>query len=210
MKLLIFGATGATGQQLVRQALDQQFLVTAFVRDAGKLMMQHPNLRVMIGDIKRPETVRAAMPGQEAVLSALGVRHNRSRDTTLSDGTRGILEAMEQHQVRRFICETSMGVGSSKGEGSWLFEKIFVPLFLKHIMADKERQEALIQRSPLDWTIVRPAGLTNGPGTGDYKVGLSLANTRIKNRISRADVADFMLRQLTTDAFVRKAVNISC
>ena len=150
MKLLIFGATGATGQQLVRQALDQQFLVTAFVWDAGKLMMQHPNLRVMIGDIKRPETVRAAMPGQETVLSALGVRHNRSRDTTLSDGTRGILEAMEQHQVRRFVCETSMGVGSSKGEGRWLFEKIFGPLFLKHIMADKERQEALIQRSPLD------------------------------------------------------------
>ena len=209
MKLLIFGATGATGQQLVRRGLDQQFLVTAFVRAAGKLAVQHPNLRVVTGDITRPETMRAAMPGQAAALSALGVRHNRRHNTALPDGTRAILAAMEQHQVRRFICETSMGVGSSKDEGSWLFERIFAPLFLGHSMADKERQEALIWRSALAWTIVRPAGLTNGPRTGDYKVGLSLASTRIKNRISRADVADFMLRQLTTDAFVRKAVNIS-
>ena len=209
MKILIFGATGATGQQLVQQSLDQQFVVTAFVRDAGKLATQHPNLRVVTGDVRHPKTVQAAMLGQEAVLSALGVRHNRRHDITLSDGTRWILEAMEQQQVRRFVCETSMGVGSSKGEGSWLFEKIFAPLFLKHIMADKERQEEVIQRSSLDWTIVRPAGLTNGARTGDYKVGLSLSNTRIKNRISRADVADFMLRQLTTDAFVQKAVNIS-
>jgi len=76
-------------------------------------------------------------------------------------------------------------------------------------MADKKRQEALIQHSSLDWTILRLAGLTNGARMGEYKVGSSFANTRIKNRISRADVADFMLRQLKTDAFMQKAVNIS-
>ena len=169
--------------------------------------MQHPNLCVVTDDIRHPETVQAAAAGQEAVLSTLGVRHDRSRDTTLSDGTRGILEAMQQ--VRRFVCETSVGVGNSKGEGNRLFEKVFAPLFPKHSMADKERQEVLIRRSVLDWTIVRPAGLINRARTGNYKVAFRFSNTRIKNWISYTDVADFMLRQLMAKAFVWKAVNIS-
>jgi len=209
MKLLIFGASGATGRQLVQQALDQQFSVTAFVRDPARFTLTHPNLRVVAGDVLQPDTVAAAVPGHDAVLSALGVKHNRVGDTTLSDGTQNILEAMWTHGVKRFICETSLGLGSSRGEEGFLFRRVVRPLLLKHSFADKERQEALIQASPLDWTIVRPGGLTNGPRTGNYKVALSFANTRIKKRVSRADVADFMLRQIATPAFVGRAVGIS-
>ncbi|GAA3924212.1 SDR family oxidoreductase [Hymenobacter algoricola] len=209
MKLLIFGASGATGRQLVQQALDQQFSVTAFVRSPARFTLSHPNLRVVQGDILQPETVEAAVPGHDAVLSALGVSQNRVGDTTLSDGTQTILEAMWRHGVRRFIAETSLGVGSSRGEEGFVFRRVIRPLFLKHVFADKERQEALVQASPLDWVIVRPAGLTNGPRTGDYKVALSFANTRIRGRISRADVADFMLKQVATAAFVGRAVGIS-
>jgi putative NADH-flavin reductase len=165
MKILVFGASGATGRHLVQQALDQQFSVTAFVRDPSKLKLSHSNLRVVQGDVLRPETVEAAIPGHDAVLLALGVKKNQSGDTTLSDGTQHIIECMQKYGVRRLICETSLGVGSSKHESGFLFGKIIAPLFLKHIMADKERQEALIQHSNLEWTIVRPAGLTNGKAT---------------------------------------------
>ncbi|WP_167856383.1 NAD(P)-dependent oxidoreductase [Hymenobacter metallicola] len=209
MKVLIFGASGATGRQLVQQALDQQYSVTAFVRNPDKLKLKHTNLRVVQGDVLEPETVEKAVPGHDAVLLALGVRKNQSGDTTLSDGTQHILECMQRYGVRRLICESSLGVGSSKNEASFVFSKIIAPLFLKHIMADKERQEALIQHSNLDWTIVRPAGLTNSKASGGYKVALSFANAKIKGRISRADVAQFMLQQLTTDAFVGRAVGIS-
>ncbi|PJJ54615.1 NAD(P)-dependent oxidoreductase [Hymenobacter chitinivorans] len=209
MKILVFGASGATGRQLVQQALDQQFSVTAFVRDPAKLTVKHPNLRVVQGDVLRPETVEAAIPGHEAVVLALGVKKNQAGDTTLSDGTQSIIDCMRKYGVPRLICESSLGVGSSKNEVGFLFGKVVAPLFLKHIMADKERQEALIQHSGLDWTIVRPAGLTNGKATGGYKVALSFANAKIKGRVSRADVAQFMLKQLATDAFVGRAVGIS-
>ncbi|RYU84428.1 NAD(P)-dependent oxidoreductase [Hymenobacter persicinus] len=209
MKVLVFGASGGTGRQLVVQALEQQFSVTAFVRDPTRFELKHPNLRVVAGDILQPATIQAVVAGQDAVLSALGVKRNQVGDTTLSDGTQNILEAMWEHGVRRFICATSLGVGSSRGEEGFLFRRVVRPLFLKHVFADKERQEALIQASPLDWTIVRPAGLTNGARTGGYKVALSFAQARIKGRISRADVADFMLKQLATDAFVGRAVGIS-
>ncbi|TGE21864.1 SDR family oxidoreductase [Hymenobacter aquaticus] len=209
MKILVFGASGATGRQLVQQALDQQFSVTAFVRDPAKLPLKHPNLRVVQGDVLRPDTLEKAVPGHDAVLLALGVKKNQSGDTTLSDGTQNIIESMQRHGVRRLICESSLGVGSSKNESGFLFGKIIAPLFLKHIMADKERQEALVQHSGLEWTIVRPAGLTNGKATGGYKIALSFANAKIKGRVARADVAQFMLQQLSTDAFVGRAVGIS-
>src|SRR5690349_17075052 len=99
MKVLVFGASGGTGRQLVVQALEQQFSVTAFVRDPTRFELKHPNLRVVAGDILQPATIQAVMAGQDAVLSALGVKRNQVGDTTLSDGTQNILEAMWEHGV---------------------------------------------------------------------------------------------------------------
>src|SRR5262249_41175393 len=118
------------------------------------------------------------------------------RTTTLSDGTGNIVRAMEKLGVRRFICESSLGVGDSKGQLGLLYNFILIPLFLRNIFADKEAQERVIRESKLDWIIVRPAALTNGPRTGNYQSWAGALDTSIHRRISRADVADFMLRQL--------------
>ncbi len=165
MKLLVFGATGGTGREIVAQALDQEHLVTAFVRNPAAITTKHEKLKLAQGDVLDYPSVEATVQGQDAVLSALGVRKLR-KNTVLSDGTRNIIRAMEQHGVKRFVCESSLGVGDSRGQLGWVFNLFIVPLFLRNIFRDKEVQEQYIKRSKLDWIIVRPAVLTSGPRTG--------------------------------------------
>ena len=144
------------------------------------------------------------MGGQQAVLSALGAR-THGRTTVLSEGTKNVIRAMERQGVRRFVCESSLGVGDSRGQLGLLFDWIVLPLWLRHVYRDKEVQERDIKQSHLDWVIVRPALLTNGPRTGVYQVGLKYNRSSIVPQISRADVADFMLKQLTDDTYLRQA-----
>lgn len=205
MKLAIFGATGGTGQELVAQALAQGHEVTAFVRNPAKLPLTHERLRVIAGDVTDAAAVAQAVAGQDAVLSALG-SPNLQANTVLSDGTRHIIAAMEANGVRRFVCETSLGVGDSHGQPGFMFTHVAVPLFLKHAMADKEIQEKYIKASNLDWIIVRPGGLTDGPRTSEYRHGLA---KDISGRIARADVAEFMLKQLTDDTYLRQTPAIA-
>jgi putative NADH-flavin reductase len=141
-------------------------------------------------------------------LSALGVK-KWVRNSILSDGTRNILAAMVRLGVRRFICETSLGVGDSKDDLGKMFTWFFMPLLLKNAFADKEIQEQYIRESGIDWTIVRPAYLDNGPRTGNYLVWTGRKPAEATNKISRADVAHFMLKQLVTDTYVKKAAGIS-
>jgi putative NADH-flavin reductase len=208
MKLLVFGATGGTGREVVAQALGQGHLVTAFVRNPAALTTTHENLKLAQGDVLDYPSVQAAVRGQEAVLSALGVR-KLGKNTTLSDGTKNILRAMGQHGVRRFVCESSLGVGDSKGQLGWAYNLLIIPLFLRHVFRDKEVQEQSIKQSDLDWIIVRPAALTNGPRTGAYRSGFGPTGRAIRGKVSRADVADFMLRQLTDDTYLRKTPGLS-
>lgn len=204
MKILLFGATGGTGLELLAQALAQSHTVTAFVRNPAALALRYPlplpNLRIVTGDILQRGTIDAAMPGHDAVLSTLGIKV-LGANTIMSDGTRNIVDAMQQFGVKRFIVETSIGVGDSKGQTTFFFGKIILPYVLKNMFADKEVQENIIRQSNLDWTIVRPGMLTNGIKTGTYRSGL---DPSISGRISRADVADFMLRQLTDPTYLRK------
>jgi putative NADH-flavin reductase len=208
MKLLVFGATGGTGREIVAQALDQGHVVTAFVRNPAALTTKHERLKLAQGDVLDYASVQAAVPGQDAVLSALGVRKLR-KNTVLSDGTKNLLRAMEQHGVKRFVCESSLGVGDSKGQLGWVFNLFIIPLLLRNIFRDKEVQEQYIKQSNLDWIIVRPAALTNGPRTGVYRSGFSTTERTIKGKISRADVADFMLKQLTDDTYLRQTPGLS-
>ena len=207
MNLVIFGATGGTGRLLVEQALEQGHNVTAFARNPAAVTAQHPNLKVVQGDALDYASVEPVVKGKEAVLSALGVR-KLGRTTVLSEGTRNILMAMEQHGVKRLIVESSLGVGDSKGQFPW-YLGIMVRVFLRNIYADKEVQERFIRASGVDWTIVRPAGLTNGPRTGVYRQWVGVPDSPIKGWISRADVAEFMLRQLNDDTHLRQAVGLS-
>lgn len=204
MNLLIIGATGGTGRELVEQALARGHFVTAFARNPAKVQMQHPNLSVAEGNVLDYTTVDRAVQGKDAVLCALGHKKWIIKTSILSDGTRNIIKAMEKHGVKRFICETSLGVGDSRGKLGLYYTLFVIPLLLFFYYRDKELQEQHIRESGLDWIIVRPAAFRPGGRRGTYRHGLDIGNWILTNRITRADAADFMLNQLTDDTYLRK------
>jgi putative NADH-flavin reductase len=131
------------------------------------------------------------------------------KNTALSDGTSNIVQAMQELGVKRFICESSLGIGESKGQLGFLYNYILIPLLLRNVFADKEVQERVIKDSLLDWVIVRPAALTNGPRKGIYRDGMNIGHRFVTVKVSRADVADFMLKQLTDNMYIRKTPGVS-
>ena len=208
LRLLIIGATGGTGRELVQQALAQGHQVTAFVRDPARLKIEHANLRLAKGDVLDYATVEAAMRGQDAVLSALGHRRFFYPNRIQSEGMRNILKAMQPCDVPRLICETALGIGSSVGRLGLPHTFFIMPLILGFYMWDKLRQEELIMASDRDWVIVRPGVLTSGQGRGVYRHGPKVGSYLWPVRISRADVADFMLKQLKDDAYLGTAPGV--
>jgi putative NADH-flavin reductase len=206
MKLIIFGATGGTGQQVVTQALAQGHNVTAFVRRPEAVTTQHANLTIVQGNITDAAVVAGAVAGHEAVLSALGTRGDDK--PVLPEGTHNILVAMEQAGIRRSLWVSSFGVGDSQQQMGWIARTVIVNLFLKNAIAEKEIQERYIRESAGDWIIARPGGLTNGPLTGTYRV-TGPGDKVGRPSISRADVADFMLKNLADDRYIRKAVGLT-
>ncbi len=208
MKLLVFGSTGGTGRELLKQALDQGHEVVAFARSKDKIDdIKHASLQVVCGDVLDPSVVESTVAGQEAVLCSIGA--GAQRTTLRADGTRTIVQAMENTGARRLICLSSLGVGDSRSNLPFFTKYIIVSIFLRHAFADHEHQEAIVRQSSLDWTIVRPPRLVDGPRTGDYRHGFSVTDRRIKARISRADVADFMLKQLTDDTHLHQTPGVS-
>jgi putative NADH-flavin reductase len=207
MKVLVVGSTGGTGLELLEQGLEQDHEVTAFARRPEAVTLKHPKLRVRQGDVLDYASLETAVEGQDAVLSALGVRR-LGKNTILSDGTRNVIQAMQKKGVRRLVVESSLGVGDSAGQLGPLHNFFLLPLILRRIFQDKEAQELVVRASTLDWVIVRPAILTNGPRTGRYKAGFS-GGARIKTKISRADTAEFMLKQLTDDKYLRQTPGLS-
>jgi putative NADH-flavin reductase len=208
MKLLIFGATGGTGRELVKQALDQGHQVVAFARNPARIAdIQNANLQVVRGDVLDATVVEGAVAGQEVVLSTIGT--GAQRTTLREDGTRNIVEAMAKTGVRHLICLSSLGVGDSRANLTFFTKHIIVSVFLRHAFADHERQEAIVKQSSLDWTIVRPPHLKDGPRTGVYRHGFPITDRKIKGEISRADVADFMLKQLSDDTYLHQTPGVS-
>ncbi len=209
MKLLIIGATGGTGRALVEQALERGHNVTAFVRNPAGPAVQHDRLVVARGDILDPASVEAAVRGQDAVLCALGHKRWFYPNRILSDGTGHLIRAMESLGVRRLVCETSLGIGDTWGRMG-AYYTLFVGVFiLPFYFFDKLRQERLIRASSLDWVIVRPGALTNGAKRGRLRHGTDVGHWLWTVRISRADVAGFMLDQLTDDAYLRRTPGVS-
>ena len=208
MKLLVFGATGGTGRELVKQALDAGHLVSAYVRDPAKITnLQHERLRVDNGDVLNSAAVKSAVARQDAILSTIGA--GAGRTTVREEGTRNIVESMQETGVKRLVSLSSLGVGDSRSNLGFFTKYIIVAIFLRHAFADHERQEAVVRQSSLDWTIVRPPQLRDGPRTGVYRHGFPSTDRRIKGWISRADVADFMLSQLDDDRYLRKTPGVS-
>lgn len=208
LHILIIGATGGTGRQLVRQGLELGHQVTAFVRTPARLKIEHPNLRIVKGNVLDYASVESAMRGQNAVVCALGHKRWFYPNKILSDGTHNILRAMKTCDLPRLVCESSLGIGNSAGRLGLLYTFFVIPLILPFIFWDKLRQGKLIAESGVDWVIVRPAVLTNGAARGSYRHGPNRGNFVWTNRIARADVADFMLKQLTDDTYLGTAVAV--
>jgi putative NADH-flavin reductase len=209
MKLVVFGATGTVGKEVVKQGLEQGHTVTAFCRDCTKLDIQeHPRLVKVRGDVFRYEEVAGAMKRQEVVCVVLGSGKQRN-STVRSEGTLNIIKAMKAHGVQRLICQTTLGAGESRANLNFFWKYIMFGWFLKKVYLDHELQEQYVRDSGLDWTLVRPGAFTNGEKTGVYKQGFGPAEPALKLKISRADVADFHMRQLTSEAYIRKAVGLS-
>ena len=208
MKLIIFGATGSVGRQVVEQALEQGHRVTAFARNPEKLDMQHPNLQYLPGDVTDLSAVRQAVQAQDAVVCTLG-SGQKLTGTVRSEGTRQIVQAMEQSGVRRFICQTTLGTGDSWGSLNFYWKYIMFGLILRNVLADHERQEGYVQQSRLDWTIVRPGSFVDGEHTGQYRHGFSGGDKTTQLKISRADVADFILKQLGDTSYLNQAASLS-
>ena len=203
MKLLVIGATRGIGRRLVELALDEGHSVTALVRDPQRLPISHEQLSVMTGDILDPESVQRAAEGQDAVCITIGINPTRKPVTVFSEGAKNVIEAMTGSGSGLLICVTGIGAGDSKNHGGFFYDKIFNPLLLKTIYADKNRQEALVSSSNLEWIIVRPGFLTNGPLTGTYRALTELEGIKA-GKISRADVAHFILTEMKEKQYLSK------
>ena len=201
MKLLVLGATGGTGRLIVRDAVAKGHSIVALVR--SKTSADLPGARLVEGDARDEATLSRAMDGCDAVVSALGTGMGLRKVDLLTVATRALVTAMTRNGVRRLVCVSALGVGDSRGHGGFVFDRLFQPLLLNEAYKDKDRQEAAIRASALDWVVVRPAMLTDDPARGSARAFTDLA--RVKGgKIARADVAQFVVEQLTTDAYLRR------
>jgi putative NADH-flavin reductase len=202
MKLLILGATGNTGKQLVMQAGKLNHEVTVLVRDPSKFAVADPKIKVLAGDVLDKNILNEALKGQDAVISALGVGEALKSNNLISKATEALIPAMNAAGVKRLIFLSAFGVGETYHLAS-LLQKIAFRYILNDIYADKAIADEQIRNSSLEWTLVSPTKLTNGSRSGKYKVGEKLKASGFP-MVSRADVAAFMLGQLSDSAFLRK------
>ena len=209
MKLLILGGTGGTGQQLIKQALEQGYSLTVLVRNPKKVKIAHQNLSIIKGNVLDFEKVQEVVAGQDAILSVLGHKRFFIKTNILSEGTKNIIHAMEKHNVNRFICVTSLGINDSRFKLGLYYTLFVIPVITFFYFSDKSKQEKLIRSSNLDWTIVRPGQLTNGKKRGTYKHGVNIGNYVLTKMISRADVAHFILNQLNNKSYLHKTPGIT-
>ena len=209
MKLLIIGGTGGTGRELIKQALESGHIVCALIRNPKNLKIEHPNLKIIEGNVLDFDKVKMSVSGQDAVISSLGHKRFFIKTTILSEGTKNIIQAMELQNVKRFICITSLGINNSRFKMGLYYTLFVIPVIIFFYFWDKSKQEKLIQNSKLDWTIVRPGQLTNGKKRGKYKHGLNVGNYILTKMISRADVAHFILSQLNDKKYVHQTPGIT-
>jgi len=207
MKVLIFGASGKTGQHLVRQALDNGHQVTEFVRNPDKLTTRHAQLMIHTGNVNDFNCVSQAVKGQQVVLSALGADNMFKLDKVVVEGMNHILRAMERNLVSRIIYLSTLGVKQTRRHSGFMIRHLAPTLLRTEILGHEER-ENMISLTTLDWSIVRAPILTNGPLTRNYKSGENLVSKKFVTTLSRANVASFMLSLVTDPACIRKSITL--
>ena len=201
MKVLVLGATGETGRLIVRDALAKGHSVVALVR--AKARADLPGAELIEGDARDEAILVRALDGCDAVISALGTGIGFRMVDLLTVATRALIATMTRTGVHRLICISALGVGDSRGHGGFIFDRLFQPLLLGPAYKDKDRQEAAIRASSLDWLVVRPAMLTNDAPRGRVRASADLAGIN-GGKIARADVAQFVVEQLTNDTWLRQ------
>lgn len=208
MKVIIFGATGQVGTLAVKHMLDAGHDVTAFARNPHKLNLSNPRLRRITGNAMSPKDVADTMKGHDAVVITLGAGKSR-KSTIRSVGTLNVIEAMHQHGVRRLICQSTLGAHESWDNLNFFWKRIMFGALLRPVFLDHELQEKLVRASGLNWTLVRPSAFADGPSTGSYREAFAASVRGLQLTISKADIADFLTRQLTDTRYQRAAVGIS-
>ncbi|HSI50693.1 MAG TPA: SDR family oxidoreductase [Ideonella sp.] len=207
-KLLVLGATGKTGQLIVRQALARGHQVRALVRSPEKANGLE-GAEIIVGDARDESALRKALKGIDAVVSALGTPASPFREVTLlSTATRSLVNAMQAEGITRLVCITGMGAGDSAGHGGFLFDRVIFPALLRKVYADKNRQEAVVRNSGLEWVLVRPSVL-NDKATRPAVRALTDLSGFHGGSIARADVASFVLDQVQSDAWLHRTPLIS-
>jgi putative NADH-flavin reductase len=199
MRVLVLG-TGSIGRRIASQGLSRNYELTVFARQPRPLPSSE-RLRVIQGDALDPVSVHAAVSGQQAVIYALGIVTRRT--TLFSDSTRILIDAMVSQGVRRLVAVTGVGAGETKGHGGFVYDRVVFPIFTKGIYEDKDRQEALIRSSTLDWVIVRPAPFKDRTPPGPLRVVTDIRGTTLRG-ISRDEVAAFVLDQLESDRYLHQ------
>ncbi|WP_420469917.1 NAD(P)-dependent oxidoreductase [Brevundimonas sp. FT23042] len=199
MKIAVIGGTRGIGLALVHAALVEGDEVTVLVRDPLSAPALLEEARIVVGDARDPAAVAEAVSGQDVVIDCLGTTNVLNTTSLFSTSATNLSAALKPEQL--LIAVTGLGAGDSRGHCTWLYDRIFLPLVLKRIYADKDRQEAIIRESVSRWIIVRPGFLTNGPRTGRYRALTKLSGFE-GGPISRADVADFLLIQAHSQRFV--------
>lgn len=211
MKITIFGATGKTGIEVVKRALEAGHTVTAFVRDPNKMTVKNEALTVTQGDVTDKASVNKAIEGSEGVVVALGAAADMQADVVMAEGTANIIESMKEYGVKRLTVMSSFGM-SGENRGMALLKQFGMDeeqiSAIKPLLEDKKQQTELVRTSGLDYVVVQPTMLTDTEKTGQYRAEENL-EVKPGDGISRADVADFLLKSLVDGKYFGKVIVLS-
>lgn len=208
MNILILGATGQLGRHVTHEALTAGHQVTAFARNPHSLHIDHENLDHFSGDACNANDVDAAVAGHDAVIVVLGTGKSR-KNTVRSDGTRNVIEAMNQHGVTRLVCQTTLGCQETWDMLNFYWKRVMFGALIRPVFKDHERQERLVQASDLDWTIVRPSAFRDKAGSGELLIDFPSSQEGLDFTIATKEIATFIVKEVEKGTFVRRAVSIS-
>ena len=208
MKVIVLGATGTVGKLAVERMLKDGHEVTAFARHPERLDIHNPHLSLAAGDAFSEADVAGAIERQDAVVITLGAGMSR-KSRIRSQGTMNVIRGMQRHGVRRLICQSTLGAHESWSNLNFFWKRIMFGFLLKPVFKDHELQEQLVRASGLDWTIVRPSAFTDEPAKGGYVEDVRPGDRKLALKMPRADIADFLSRQIADTRYLGRAVGIS-
>lgn len=210
MKITHFGASGSIGREFIKQtlALADDHQITAITRGKTAFGPTKANLQILEGDVIDRAMVEASIAGADAVVVTLGTPLGNT-EMLRKNGTANVVKAMAATGVKRLICLSAHGAGDSYPMLPALYRYALIPLMMRNLYADHNAQEEVVRKSTLDWTLVRPAAFVKGQRTGSYWHGAGLPPRPIASKISRADVADFLVRQLSDTTYVHQSPSLS-